>query len=220
MGRLTGRLVAWGAVVAFLTIVAYAAYFSRARPDKNVAYRWDTSILALVQYGIILGVALLITRGLDRRQLLGLRRPSSWGRAVGIGLSVFFLVLVTGGIVGLFGNAEKEQGLIPEHWEASRVAPFVAYAAIVVLVAPIVEETMFRGVGYGLLEPFGQTLAIVVVGLTFALIHGLVIGFAVIAVFGTGLAYLRARTGSIYPCMLLHASFNAFGLAYGIAHGG
>ena len=220
MGRLTGRLIAWGAVVAFLTVIAYAAYFSGARPDKNVAYRWDTSILALVQYAIILGVALLITRGLDRRQFLALRRPSSWGRAVGISLGVLFLVLITGTVVSALGNAEKEQGLIPEHWESSKLAPFLAYVAVVVVVAPIVEETMFRGVGYGLLEPFGQTLAIVVVGLAFALIHGLVIGFAVIAVFGTGLAYLRARTGSIYPCMLLHASFNAFGLAYGITHGG
>jgi membrane protease YdiL (CAAX protease family) len=36
-------------------------------------------------------------------------------------------------------------------------------------------------------------------------------------VFGIGLAYLRSRTDSIYPCMLLHASFNAFGLIVGIA---
>jgi membrane protease YdiL (CAAX protease family) len=50
-------------------------------------------------------------------------------------------------------------------------------------------------------------------------VHGLIAGFAVIAVFGAGLAYLRAKTDSIYPGMLLHASFNAFGLAIGIATG-
>jgi hypothetical protein len=72
-------------------------------------------------------------------------------------------------------------------------------------------------VGYGLLERFGRTAAILLVGLAFGLVHGLIAGFPVIAVFGCGLAYLRSRTDSIYPCMLLHASFNAFGLIVGIA---
>jgi len=56
-----------------------------------------------------------------------------------------------------------------------------------------------------------------VVGLAFALVHGLIGGFPPLLVFGVGLAYLRSRTDSIYPCMLLHASFNAFGLIVGIA---
>jgi hypothetical protein len=79
---------------------------------------------------------------------------------------------------------------------------------------------MFRGTGYGLLEPYGRWVAIIGVGIAFALVHGLIAGFAIIATFGIGLAYLRARSGSIYPCMLLHAAFNAFGLAIGIATGG
>ena len=85
------------------------------------------------------------------------------------------------------------------------------------MVAPIVEELMFRGVGYGLLEPFGRTTAVLLVGLASALTHGLVVGFPVIATFGIGLAYLRSRTDSIYPCILLHATFNAAGLAIGVA---
>ena len=95
-----------------------------------------------------------------------------------------------------------------------------AFCVVVVVIAPIVEELLFRGVGYGLLARFGEYTAIVLVGLSFALVHGLIAGFAVIAVFGAGLAYLRAKTDSIYPGMLLHASFNAFGLAIGIATGG
>ena len=103
---------------------------------------------------------------------------------------------------------------------AARDAPVITFSIVVVVIAPIVEELLFRGLGYALLEPFGQYPAIVLVALSFALVHGLIAGFAVIAVFGAGLAYLRAKTGSIYPGMLLHASFNAFGLAIGIATGG
>ena len=57
----------------------------------------------------------------------------------------------------------------------------------------------------------------IVVGLAFALIHGLVEGFPIIATFGIGLTYLRAKTGSIYPCILLHAAFNGAALALGVA---
>ena len=95
-------------------------------------------------------------------------------------------------------------------------APLASVAAVTV-VAPIVEELQFRGVGYGLLERFGRTAAILLVGISFGLVHGLIAGFPVIATFGIGLAYLRSRTDSIYPCILLHASFNAAGLAIGVA---
>ena len=79
------------------------------------------------------------------------------------------------------------------------------------------KSLLFRGVGFSLLEPHGRVRAIVLVGLAFALLHGLLIGFPVIASFGIGLAYLRAKTASIYPCILLHACFNAFSLTVGIA---
>jgi membrane protease YdiL (CAAX protease family) len=211
------RLLGWTVVVAFMSLVAYAARVSGDRPPKDVAFRWESSIAAGLQYGILLGVVLALTWGLDRRSFLALRSPRSWWRAAGISALVIFVVFVVAGVVAQFGNADEEQGLIPESFDSSRAAQFAAYAAVVVLVAPVVEELMFRGVGYGLLEPFGRTKAILVTGIAFALVHGLVIGFAVIASFAIGLAYLRARTASLYPCILLHASFNAFGLAIGIA---
>jgi membrane protease YdiL (CAAX protease family) len=210
------RIVGWTIVVALMSLVAYGARVSGERPPKDVAFRWESSIGAALQYAILLGIVLALTWGLDRRSFLALRPPKSWWRAAGISALVFFVVFVVAAIVDKFGNADKEQGLIPESFDSSRAAQFAAYATVVVVVAPVVEELMFRGVGYALLEPLGQTAAILLTGLAFALVHGLVIGFAVIASFAIGLGYLRGRTTSIYPCMLLHASFNAFGLAVGI----
>jgi membrane protease YdiL (CAAX protease family) len=215
------RLIGWCVLVAFMSAVAYAAQFSSGPPQKDVAYQWSSSILGGIQYALIFGIVMLLTRGLDRRRFLALRPPrTTWRRAAGIGAGVIFVVFVVSAVVAQFANAEREQGLIPEHWDPGRIAPFAAFCVVVVVIAPIVEELLFRGVGYGLLERFGQYPAIVLVGLSFALVHGLIAGFAVIAVFGAGLAYLRAKTDSIYPGMLLHASFNAFGLAIGIATGG
>ena len=212
------RLIGWSAFVGFFSILAYASHFSGEKPPEDVAYRWDSSILGLIQYGIVFGVVWLLTLRLDRRRFLALRRPASWWRATGIAALVLVAVFAVGAAVAVVGgDPEKEQGLIPESFDSDRIAQFAAFTAIVTVVAPIVEELMFRGVGYGLLERFGRTTAVVLVGLAFALTHGLVAGFPVIATFGIGLAYLRLRTDSIYPCIVLHASFNAAGLAIGVA---
>jgi membrane protease YdiL (CAAX protease family) len=215
------RLLGWLLFVAFLTVIAYASQLSSGPPPEDVAYRWSSSIAGVIQYAIVFGIVMLITRHLDRREFLAFRRPRiSWWRIAGISALILLAVFVVSAIVSPFSNPEREQGLIPERWEPSKIAPFAAYAAVVVLVAPFVEELMFRGAGYGLLEPYGYWFAIIGVGIAFALVHGLIAGFVIIATFGIGLAYLRARSGSIYPGMLLHAAFNAFGLAIGIATGG
>jgi uncharacterized protein len=211
------RLGGWIALIVFMAAVAYAAQLTSGPPAKDVAYQWSSSILGIIQYGLILGILFLITLGLDRRTFLALRRPTSWWLAFGIALLILVAVFVVSAVVGLIGNPEKEQGLIPQHWDSSKIAPFAGFTFLVVVVAPIVEELQFRGVGYGLLERFGTTAAILLVGLAFAAVHGLIAGFPVIFVFGIGLAFLRSKTDSIYPCILLHASFNAVGLIVGIA---
>ena len=76
-------------------------------------------------------------------------------------------------------------------------------------VAPLVEELMSRGIGYRLLEPFGRWWAVVLVGLAFGLAHGLVGALPILAAFGAGLAYVRSRTGSVYPGIILHGGFNS-----------
>jgi membrane protease YdiL (CAAX protease family) len=214
---MTGRIAGWSLFVAFFSILQYVSRFTGGEPPKDLAYDWISSIGGLVEYSVVLGLALLITRGLDRRSVLGLRRPSSWWRALGISVLVVIALLVASALVAPFGNPGREQGLIPSGWDSHRIAQFTAFAIVVTLVGPIVEELMFRGVGYGLLEPFGRSRAIVIVGLAFALIHGLVAGFPVIATFGIGMTYLRSRTDSIYPCMALHTCYNALGLALGVA---
>ena len=64
--RMPGRLVAWLVFVLVLALLAYASQLLGDAPD-DLAYRYSTSILSLVQYGIILGILLLIARGLPRR---------------------------------------------------------------------------------------------------------------------------------------------------------
>jgi len=39
----------------------------------------------------------------------------------------------------------------------------------------------------------------------------------VLVALGIGLAWLRSRTDSLYPCFLLHALFNGIALAFAVA---
>jgi len=113
-------------------------------------------------------VVLIAGRG-NLRELLALRRPTSWWRA---GLSGVLVVVGTGLLLVLlpFLQTSEEQGL-EVGWDPDRALPFVLNAAIIVLVSPIIEELTYRGLGFTLLERFGQGWAIALTGLTFALSH-------------------------------------------------
>jgi membrane protease YdiL (CAAX protease family) len=110
----------------------------------------------------------------------------------------------------------QEQGLTPTSWEPNHAGAYIANAVVVAVVAPIVEELTFRGLGYSLLEPLGRWVAIVLVGLLFGLAHGLVEAFPFLAAFGAMLAYLRMRVDSVYPGMIVHGLFNAIALVVAV----
>ena len=79
-----------------------------------------------------------------------------------------------------------------------------------------VEEATFRGLGYSLLAPYGQIAAVLAIGILFGLAHGLVEALPILVALGVGLAYLRARTDSLYPCFIVHALFNAIALTLAV----
>ena len=77
--------------------------------------------------------------------------------------------------------------------------------------APIFEELMFRGTLYRNSEPMGQWFAIVVSGLMFGLWHENYAQFIFAWVVGIFLAFIYARTRSIFPCMIIHFIINSIG---------
>lgn len=212
-----GRLVAWSALVGVLIVVSYAGRLAGGDVPDDVLYLWTTFVGALIQYGIMLILILAIAHGLDRR-LLALEIPARRGRAAGRAFIALVVIVASSAALSPFLDAGSEQGLVPSGWDSSRAAPFLANAAVVTLVAPFVEELLFRGLGYGLLTPFvGPWPAILVTGVAFGLAHGLVIGLPVLAIFGITLGWLRCQTGSVIPGMIVHAIFNGAALAAAVA---
>ncbi len=223
------RPEAGGARLAiFLTVVGlliagnyYGRYFYEGpatdSDPRDALFEWATFTGALIQFGFLLGVVLALTIGISTRDALALRRPRSWGVAVGLAVLVVIATYVVAGIVGALGvDAGEEQGLTPEGWDAERAAPFFANAVLVAAFVPVVEELMFRGLGFSLLARYGTVVAVVGSGLLFALGHGVLYGLPIFVVLGVGLAYIRARVDSVYPAIAMHACFNAIALTFSV----
>jgi uncharacterized protein len=222
MGRVEARpnprkLAWWWILVGTLALLAYAGRASGGRPPDDVLYQWDTAIFAAIVYAVVLGLLLLIARGESFREQFALRLPRAWWPALGWALVVFVLVFVVGAALDPFLDAGEEQGLTPSGWDSDRAAAFAANAIVVAGIAPVVEELTYRGLGFSLLRPYGLAAAIVGVGLAFGLAHGLIEALPILSLFGMGLAWLRERTDSVYPPILLHAAFNGVALAVSVA---
>jgi uncharacterized protein len=206
------RLFFWLLVVGGVGALNYAAY-GKTRGHSDDIYKWSTFVGELVFYGIIFGVTLLIA--LDRWDLFALRLPRGARRAVAIAAGAIVSILILEYILTKLPieSPGKEQGLTPTHWEPSHAGAFAANVAVFCLLAPFVEELLFRGVGYSLLRPLGAAPAILVVALAFGAWHGLLVALLILVPFGGLLAYLRERTESVVPGMIVHALFNGAAIA-------
>ena len=225
--RRRGPLIAWLVFVGFLVLVGYAARLSGTETPDNLAYKWSSSLAALIQYWLFLVVILAIAliSKLELRAAFALRRPASWPRAFGLALLCLVVIYLASfayeRLLSLFGDwsPTDEPGLVPDGWDSSRPAPFVAFFLVVTLLAPAVEELTYRGLGIFLLQPWGARLAILATGVLFGAAHGLVYGFPILAFFGIVVGWLRVRTDSIYPGIALHATFNGIALIASVSAG-
>jgi len=211
-----GRLVAWTTIVGILATLGYVGRFAGGKLPKEPLYRWDQFVGGMIQFLVLLGLMLLVAIGVPKREAFALRQPTSWRRAAKIAAGVVVAIVVVSAALDPLLHPDKEQGLAPHGWEPRHAAAFAANFVVVALVAPIVEELTFRGLGFTLLERFGRWPAIVLVGVAFGLAHGLVDALPPLVVFGMCLAYLRSRTESVYPGIILHALYNSLVLLFAV----
>jgi membrane protease YdiL (CAAX protease family) len=218
-----GKLIAW---VVFTSVLAGLSYYARyAVPDSGIderelLYSYGTAVAAVVQYGLMLGVTLLIARGTRLRSTLALRRPGSLSRAAWQTPLALVAVWIAGAALSPLLPAGEEQGFVPDRWEPEHAGALAANAVVVVLVGPAVEELVYRGLGYSALRAhLGTAAAVLFSALAFAGAHGLVVGLPILLVFGVAVALLRRSSESVYPGIVLHALFNAAALALGIFFG-
>ena len=142
---------------------------------------------------------------------------ASHGARLGLAAAVVVASIVAGAALEPLLNAGDRQGIVAETWDSSRAVPFAINAVLIILLVPLVEELLFRGVGVRVLSVFGVAVAIGLPGLMFGLVHGIWQALPVLTLFGVGLGYVRYKSNSVFPAFIAHAVFNGVGLAASFA---
>jgi CAAX protease family protein len=125
----------------------------------------------------------------------------------GIATLLFMLTMI---IIYRFGGKETDLERI---LQSSRAAALIT-AFIAVTTAPLVEEIVYRGLLYSALQrTMGSLRAVVVVAGLFAGLHVLQYwpnagAISSIALLSVALTVVRARTGRLLPCYVIHFVFN------------
>lgn len=119
---------------------------------------------------------------------------------IGFSYLVLFIVSYLMSVLGIeaIGNVDEE---------ALKIAPWLEMFLVVILV-PISEEIIFRGVILHSLLPYGRWFAIISSAAFFAVMHGNLIAFPATFIMGFGLNCLALKEKNIYFGMIVHALFN------------
>jgi hypothetical protein len=144
-------------------------------------------------------------------------RPVAFGPAVGWTLLTFAAFWVLTAIYITAVGEPDQQELTRDLREEESLAALIGYGVLLAFVAPLTEELFFRGFVFGVLrEKIGVAGGALATGIVFGLVH--VTGspietVGVLVILGVLLCLLFARTGSLLPCIALHAINNAISFA-------
>src|SRR4030095_3249209 len=110
---------------------------------------------------------------------------------------------------------QSEDNAFADLLKSSR-AVRIAIAALATFSAPFVEEVVYRGVVFSALRRnLGLIVTVGIVTVMFSGVHVLQYWGAWLSILGLtllslALTVVRARTGSVLPCVMIHALNNAF----------
>lgn len=149
------------------------------------------------------------------------RRSNDFGGAILVGLKWFLFsipILIAVHYVAtvffeLAGIEVEEQKIVQLAMEGGTLAEKATMYAMIVLIAPICEELVFRGVIFRFLHKRMPLLVSTTVsGAIFAMFHFNLYSFASLMALGLTLAMAYRESGNIVSSMTLHAAFNSLSL--------
>ncbi|MFB0921563.1 MAG: type II CAAX endopeptidase family protein [Oscillospiraceae bacterium] len=139
----------------------------------------------------------------------------SFGKLVSF-LAMSFAVMYIGNIVGTLLNsgiaALKGAELVNPLESLMTDSNIYLELLVVAIIAPVMEELIFRKMLIDRIRVYGESTAILVSGLMFGLFHGNLFQFFYAFGLGCLFAYIYLRTGRVRYTMILHAVINGFGV--------
>jgi membrane protease YdiL (CAAX protease family) len=206
-------------VVALPYLIYRIAKFGPPTPEALAS---DPMLIFYSMLGILpahlltLAVMWMIVTEAGRRpfwKTVGFEWPENMGPVVSLMLSLLvgiILCVLAFGITYLYGERKTDLDIIIESSLYTRITT----AFVAVATAPLIEELIYRGVLYRALEKAaGIAIAIAVPSLLFAGVHVFqyrkniaVVG--VITLLSITLTAVRAASGKLLPCFIIHLVFN------------
>lgn len=223
----TPRFRPWEGLALWLLVwvtgaVAYTALDPKQCGKTDLTMLCDLRRVALyamlpVFFGIALVLWMRLRHGTGLRALgIGAVTWSAIVTGIGYGLGGRFLSGVTEAATYQITKAIRgAKPKLPEQVELP-VKPsglfWVGVGIAVILLAPIVEEMLFRGLVYlGLRERFGVRAAMVLSSLFFAVTHLYALIIPALFVLAIVLVRLRESRDDLVPVIVAHMTFNAIG---------
>lgn len=214
--------LAWPVLLAALTATVLFSLLVSFRPGPFA--RGDgPHVLALLQVLVLEGVFVLaLFHRLRRRHLglwqLGLDRPRAAHLRDGVHAYLSFLpvVLILGLLIfRLVGDSFTGQEVFVMLRALESPASLLLAVLVVGLVAPLLEEIIFRGFLHATLRNLLPPAAALAVGaLVFALLHFSLLVLLPLFLFGLLLGRLYERSGSLWPPVVTHALNNLVALFF------
>jgi hypothetical protein len=115
----------------------------------------------------------------------------------------------------LISRFTEETTRVEEYFQPTALEPSVNIAYLIgmvislVIIAPVFEEFLCRGIIYDALKPYGNGAAIIISSVLFGLMHGSLQMLFYTTALGFALGYVRYATDSLFVVTVLHALLNA-----------
>lgn len=175
------------------------------RPEANAAELGRAELIAVGLHTAIVLLFAALNPGLVKRELACLPRAGWFWMMVP--LAGALLVLASGYMALLSRLGMQEVRYTDSMREAG-----LSWATIFILVSlqpAIIEELAFRGVIFSALRrALGPWETVFVGGFMFAALHVMPLALPIHVTAGIILGWVRLKSGSLYPCMLLHGLYN------------
>lgn len=204
-----------GAIAVGIIGAIFGASFEDPPPAVNIA-------ATVVQDAAFVGAAVLFA-GRTGRVL-----PAQFGfvrtglrTALGWMAGAYVTYIVLGQLWAQVVDTNKTDKLPDSLGADESTVALVAVCIVVTVIAPLAEEVFFRGYFFGALRNWrGPWPAAIITGIVFGGIHvgsAPAVFLVPLGVLGFMLCIVRWQTGSLLPCIALHAINN--GLAFGVTEG-
>ncbi|WP_106816337.1 CPBP family intramembrane glutamic endopeptidase [Microbacterium timonense] len=192
-----------------------------------IAMPTDSATAGVAQYLVaglapLLAVAIVLFSRVHDLPALGIRSvaPRWIFIAIGAGVGVIVLnILIALGVVLLLGPLDDIQ---TDYAAAASGGPALLLLTLLAgaVLTPVGEEWLFRGVVTNWLLRFGGWVAVPVSAAIFAVSHGINLILPVAFVVGVITALLFRATASIWPGVIVHASYNGYSIVADALVGG